>query len=92
MREKFVSISKKPTAKKDRSESEVQALIHKGGSPASSATKNKDKRDIIPVTLRLPSELSNRIEAILQRRAFKLPRHTWLLEAVIEKLEREEER
>lgn len=43
------------------------------------------------MTLRLPSELSNRIEAVLQKRAFKLPRHTWLLEAVIEKLEREEE-
>lgn len=86
-----MSISKKPKAKKDKSELEVQALIQKGGSPASSAAKNKDKRDIIPVTLRLPSELSNRIEAVLQKRAFKLPRHTWLLEAVIEKLEREEE-
>ena len=85
-----MSISKKPKAKKDKSESEVQALILKGGSPANSAPKNQGQRDIIPVTLRLPSELSNRIEAVLQKKAFKLPRHTWLLEAVIEKLEREE--
>ena len=85
-----MSISKKPKAKADKSESEVQALIDKGGSPAKAASKSKGKRNIIPVTLRLPSELSNRIEAVLQKRAFKLPRHTWLLEAVIEKLEREE--
>ncbi|MEY2833001.1 MAG: hypothetical protein RLZZ574_2260 [Cyanobacteriota bacterium] len=85
-------VSKKPKTKPTKSEAEVIELIDKGGSPALTATTKKDKRDIIPVSLRLPSELSRRIEAVLQKRAFKLPRHTWLLEAVIEKLEREEEK
>ena len=86
-----MSISKKPKAKADRSEAEVQALISKGGSPASSSQNKKSgKKDIVPVTLRLPTELTRRIEVVLQKRAFKIPRHTWLLEAVIEKLEREE--
>ncbi len=86
-----MSISKKPKVKADKSEAEVQALISKGGSPASSESKKKlGKKDIIPVTLRIPAELTRRIEMVLQKRAFKIPRHTWLLEAVIEKLEREE--
>ena len=84
-----MSISKKPKA--NRSEAEVQALISKGGSPASSSQEKKlDKKNIVPITLRLPTELTRRIEVVLQKRAFKIPRHTWLLEAVIEKLEREE--
>ena len=86
-----MSISKKPKAKAETSEAEVQALISKGGSPASSSQGKKlGKKDIVPVTLRLPAELTRRIEVVLQKRAFKIPRHTWLLEAVIEKLEREE--
>ena len=86
-----MSISKKPKGKSSKSEVDVQALIEKGGSPANSAQgKKKEKKEVIPVTLRLPGELSQRIEAVLQKRAFKMPRHTWLLEAVIEKLEREE--
>lgn len=84
-----MSISKKPKTKPQKSEASVQKLIDKGGSPANS-DRSRGKREIIPVSLRLPSELSRRIEAVLQKRAFKLPRHTWLLEAVIEKLEREE--
>ena len=85
-------VSKKPKTKPNKSEQQVQALIKKGGSPAQATTTKKDKRDIIPISLRLPSELERRIEAVLQKRAFKLPRHTWLLEAVLEKLEREEEK
>lgn len=84
-----MSIAKKPKSKKSKSEAEVNALIEKGGSAAVSE-KNKTKKDIIPVTLRLPSEFESRIEMVLQNRALKTPRHTWILEAIIEKLEREE--
>ena len=84
-----MSISKKP---KTKSEAEVQALIKKGGSPAHSIEgSKKNKKNIVSVTLRLPHEFSDRIESVLEKRALKIPRHTWLLEAVIEKLEREEE-
>ena len=86
-----MSISKKPKTKKSKSEAEVNALIEKGGSAAAPA-KKKLKKDVIPVTLRLPNELDSRIEEVLQNRVLKIPRHTWLLEAVIEKLEREEKK
>ena len=86
-----MSISKKPKTKAETSEAEVQALISKGGSPASSSQSQKSsQKNIVPITLRLPAELTRRIEVVIQKRAFKIPRHTWLLEAVIEKLEREE--
>ena len=86
-----MSIAKKPKSKKNKSEAEVNALIQKGGSAAVS-DKKKPKKDVIPVTLRLPSELDSRIEAVLQNKPLKTPRHTWILEAIIEKLEREEKK
>ncbi len=86
-----MSITKKPKKDKNKSEAEVKILIDKGGSAAAPA-KKKPKKDVIPVTLRLPSEFESRIETVLQNRTLKIPRHTWLLEAVIEKLEREEKK
>ncbi len=84
-----MSLTKKPKSKKKNSEAEVTALIEKGGSAAASA-KTKAKKDVIPVTLRLPNELDSRITTVLQNKTLKIPRHTWILEAIIEKLEREE--
>ncbi|MEM7756916.1 MAG: hypothetical protein AAF298_02115 [Cyanobacteria bacterium P01_A01_bin.40] len=89
-----MSISKKPkTTSSSQSEAEVQALIEKGGSAARQNKKNSNKKqqkDIVPISLRLPREFSERIETVLEKRALKIPRHTWLLEAIVEKLEREE--
>lgn len=86
-----MSISKKPKTTSSQSEAKVQALIEKGGSSAHKDKQNKkQQKDVVPISLRLPREFSERIEAVLEKRALKIPRHTWLLEAVIEKLEREE--
>jgi hypothetical protein len=50
--------------------------------------KEKDKPS--PVILRIPPQLLERIEQARQERPVRIPRHTWLLEAVVEKLDREE--
>jgi hypothetical protein len=42
-----------------------------------------------PVLLRVPSDLLQRIDRAVQTRRLPLPRHTWMLEALLEKLERE---
>lgn len=87
-----MSISKKPKTISSQSEAKVQALIEKGGSAAQRSKKEKKQsKEVVPISLRLPRKFSERIEAVLEKRALKIPRHTWLLEAVIEKLEREEE-
>lgn len=66
---------------------DVDALISKGGSVAG---KNAGQgKDAVPVILRLPEDILQKVDASVQARRIKTPRHTWLLEAVLEKLERE---
>ena len=66
---------------------DVDALISKGGSVAG---KNGGQgKDAVPVILRLPEDILQKVDARVQARRIKTPRHTWLLEAVLEKLERE---
>lgn len=66
---------------------DVDALISKGGSVAG---KNVgQEKDAVPVILRVPEDILRKVDASVQARRIKTPRHTWLLEAVLEKLERE---
>jgi len=68
---------------------DVEALISRGGSPTGGAAEDA-KGTVVPVVLRLPQTMLDQIEAALKRRPFKTPRHTWILEAIHEKLSREE--
>jgi len=66
---------------------DIDALINKGGSVAG---KNGGQgKEAVPVILRLPGDILQKVDASVQSRRIKTPRHTWLLEAVLEKLERE---
>lgn len=74
------------------SERDIEALIHKGGSvahhtraPAAAAPSGEAPR----VVLRIPAALLEEVDMAVRARRPKIPRHTWLLEAVQEKLERE---
>ena len=70
---------------------DVNALINKGGSVARQDVKAEaDENATSPVVLRVPNRLLKRIDQALLSRPLKTPRHTWLLEAVLKKLEREE--
>lgn len=85
-----MAISRKPqAAAKSREVVDINALIHKGGSVASEQAREEEKAT--PLLLRLPSDLRNRIDLSVKRRRIKTPRHTWILEAIVEKLEREAE-
>lgn len=42
-----------------------------------------------PIVLRVPTPLLFRVDEVVKARPIRIPRHTWLLEAVLEKLERE---
>jgi predicted transcriptional regulator len=44
----------------------------------------------IALTVRVPSETADRIDRLVRARPTKIPRHSWLLEAVYEKLKKEE--
>ena len=92
-------ISKKPPTPTDAlpiqepNEKAIQAVIHKGGSvPAD----NQHQDDIAPknLQLRLYPDQINAIDEIIeqkqgQRRRPRQSRHSWLIEAIEEKIERE---
>jgi hypothetical protein len=66
---------------------DIDALIHRGGAPAGAAPAHDAKP--APILLRIPAELIERLDRALELRPVKLPRHTWILEAIHEKLTRE---
>ena len=66
---------------------DVAALISRGGSPSGTTTDALGKST--PILLRIPADIMDRLDAALKARPVKLPRHTWILEAIHEKLTRE---
>ncbi len=83
-----MTITKKPRASEAQAlpEAEIAVLIEKGGSVA---RQEKTKPQFLQ--LRLDRDLLTSIDAALHQRKVKIPRHTWILEALYEKLEREAE-
>ena len=78
-----MTLSRKPPS----AEKKIQEIIEKGGK-SSAEVKYEAKK--ITVQLRLAGELLERIDESVDRRAVRIPRHTWFLEAIAEKLAREE--
>jgi len=86
-------ISKKPK-RKQLSETDIDKLISKGGDvpkPETSQvepttrTKRKAKKKV-SVQLRLPQNLIDQIDDILDNRIVNISRHTWFLEAIESKI------
>ena len=67
-------------------EKQVTDLINKGGSVA---THSEPTETIRLVQLRVPDPAISKIDGILATLRPKPSRHTWLLEAIYEKLERD---
>ncbi|AMW35855.1 hypothetical protein HEQ62_10560 [Haematospirillum jordaniae] len=88
-----MAIARKPQKTEVGSDVDVDALINRGGSvaqvnqPASDVTLPAEKQ----VALRIPVNMLGGIDSRLKKRAVRIPRHTWILEAIAEKLEREEQ-
>jgi len=81
-----MAIARKPS-RKAASGVDVEALINRGGS--SGGPQGREGARITPILLRLPPDMRERLDAALKSRPVKLPRHTWILEAIHEKLTRE---
>ncbi len=88
-----MAIARKPKSSETQAEEQsINALINKGGSVAedmeddsSNAKQTGDK----PILIRIPAEAVKKIDEIVGAKKIKTPRHTWLLEAVFEKLEKD---
>ncbi len=86
-----MAVTRKPKpAAPAADESAVQELIRKGGSVASPAARQDDQQ-LASVLLRIPSDMLARIDASVQRRRpVRISRLAWIIEALQERLEREE--
>ena len=85
-----MAITRKPKAATGSgSVVDIDALIHKGGSVAGSEAPQRTEKHA-PVVLRIPAEVLAQVDAAVQRRSVRIPRHTWIMEAIVEKLEREQ--
>jgi hypothetical protein len=72
-------IRKKPTAPQS-----VHEFIHAAGAEKAEA----DTDPIVPVKLRVPEQLLAQVDQAVSKRRPAPSRHQWLLEAIYEKLER----
>jgi hypothetical protein len=88
-----MAIARKPKpTQRTETDVDVNALILKGGSVAGQPepkTERAGEGKPSPVVVRIPSTLLEKIEEARHARAIKIPRHTWLLEAIVEKLDKE---
>lgn len=82
-----MAITRRPKTSAAPGVIDVEALINKGGSPP---RQDEVKDGAVAVVLRLPAEILSRVDAAVKARPIRTPRHTWLLEAIHEKLQREE--
>lgn len=74
-------IAKKPKASKQKDEQEINAVINKGGSVAQAKANENQK-----ILLRIPNKLLEKVDNSLASKTIKIPRNTWILEAISEKL------
>lgn len=88
-----MAITKRP-ASKSATAVDVEALISKGGSVGGSAEAppaREDAQKTSVVNLRLPTSLLAEIDEVIKSKRVKIPRHTWLLEAIADRLSSEKE-
>ncbi len=86
-----MAIARKPKKTADETQVDVDALINKGGSIAklTESTSTDEATAEKQVALRVPAPMLAEIDNTVKQRAIRIPRHTWILEAIAEKLERE---
>jgi hypothetical protein len=74
----------KPNGKKDV---DVDALIRKGGS----APESDESGGVQPVNLKIPRKVLKKIDELVSQREIEIPRTLWLMEAIHEKIKREQD-
>jgi len=82
-----MAITRKPS-RESGPEVDVAALINRGGAPAGKQAA-EEPPTATAILLRIPAGLMERLDAVLKGRPVRIPRHTWILEAIHEKLTRE---
>lgn len=87
------TITRKPTVGKvgaqPPEEEHINALIFKGMAPPAEVTPSHEEEDEEQqVKLRLPLSLLKKVDSAVKAQPIKTSRHRWLMEAIVEKLEK----
>ena len=69
-------------------ENEIEALIAKGGSVATPASSPPEP-SVKMMPVRIDTTLLARIDRAVQAQPIKIPRNTWVLQAILEKVARD---
>lgn len=88
-----MALSRKLSKQDDSKKPSVEALIMKGGSSGALEEEGEEliSEELKRVQLRVPVSKLRQIDRMVRKRPGKLSRHTWIMEAIEEKLEREGE-
>lgn len=88
-----MAVTRRPKKEVKKAEDKVEALIMRGESSGRKVTKavepQSDEETIKRVQLRVPLTKLGEIDKATKSRPGKLSRHTWIMEAIEEKLERD---
>ena len=66
---------------------DIDAVINRGGTSSASQEENQERERIF--NLRVPESLVAKVDGLRKRRAGKISRNTWILEAIADKIARE---
>lgn len=80
-----MAVARRP--KNTSTPADIDALIERGGSVPS---EPKSRGEGTAVPLRLPRSLLNRVDQAVAGEPVKTPRNTWILRAIVEKLDRDD--
>ena len=78
-----MALARKP---KTQGSADVDELIERGGS-VPSETRKRSNTTAVP--LRLSRDLLERVDRAVSRQPLKTPRNTWILQAILDRLERD---
>lgn len=71
-------------------EKKLEEFVSQGGSTAAKPAQNS--RTEATVNLRIPVDVLAQVDEAVKQRRLPTPRHRWLLEAILEKLDHEQGR
>ncbi len=84
-----MAITRKPNASPPRPDPDIDELIRRGGTAPGQGRERDAESEAIAVIVRIPAKMLADIDRSVKARQIRTPRHTWLLEAIVEKLDRE---
>ena len=85
------AITRRPTVVNSASPADVESYINKGLQQPEKKVSKEKERKISHVSLRLDREKLEEIDGLLAKRRVKISRHLWFLEAIEEKIMKEEQ-